>query len=65
MALEVYSREAVSILSQHSCSDKISQKRLRVKGLRYVNVLSTKLLIEDTIFMLPTQTRSQSLLRRF
>ena len=31
MALEVYSREAASILSQHSCSDKISQKRLRAK----------------------------------
>lgn len=46
--------EAVSILSQHSCGDKISYKNLPVKGLRCINVLSTKLLIEDTILMSPT-----------
>lgn len=46
--------EAVSILSQHSCGDKISYKHLPVKGLRCINVLSTKLLIEDTILMSPT-----------
>lgn len=54
MALGVYSMEAVSILSQHSCSDKISHKNLPVKGLRCINVLSAKLLIEDTISMSPT-----------
>ena len=54
MALGVYSMEAVSILSQHSCGDKISYKNLPVKGLRCINVLSTKLLIEDTILMSPT-----------
>lgn len=46
--------EAVSIFSQHSCGDKISHKNLPVKGLRGINVLSTKLLIEDTILMCPT-----------
>ena len=56
MALGVYSIEAVSIFSQHSCGDKISHKNLPVKGLglRCINVLSTKLLIEDTIPMSPT-----------
>ena len=54
MTLGVYSMEAVSILSQHSCGDKISYKNLPVKGLRCINVLSTKLLIEDTILMSPT-----------
>ena len=54
MALGVYSMEAVSILSQHSCSDKISHKNLPVKELRCINVLSAKLLIEDTISMSPT-----------
>ena len=46
--------EAVSIFSQHSCGDKISHKNLPVKGLRCINVLSAKLLIEDTISMSPT-----------
>ena len=55
MALGVYSMEAVSILSEHSCcGDKISYKNLPVKRLRCINVLSTKLLIEDTILMSPT-----------
>ena len=54
MALGVYSMEAVSIVSQHSCGDKISHKNLPVKGLRCINVLSTKLLIEDTILMSAT-----------
>ena len=44
MTLGVYSMEAVSILSQHSRGDKISYKNLPVKGLRCINVLSTKLL---------------------
>ena len=54
MALGIQSMEAVSIFSQHSCGDKISHKNLPVKGLRGINVLSTKLLIEDTILMSPT-----------
>jgi len=54
MALGVYSMEAVSILSQHSCGDKMSHKNLPVKGLRCIKVLNTKLLIKDTILMSPT-----------